>query len=283
MFTLHNNSDQPNLNALYMEISKAKEKRESISTNLRNAREKLDEAVTDLVDAIHKWKNESVILNKLTEVLVDAYIRTDKQGVITGVNPSACRLLEVEKTDVLGKHINMFFLENFVEVVNKGQFINQQIQNINGVVTLVSTSITETPTDYVFLIREVELNKRKETEIHLITQALDTVTDSILIADSHNRIIFTNKTFTIHTGYENAEVVGKFANFLRAEKDFTLEKEIWSKLMQKKTWEGNIKNKSKSGALLNDYTVITPIMSKEVDVPAFFLYIKRFDSSKGEK
>jgi len=258
----------------YVELSK--QQRHSVSETLRQAREKIDDAVTDLVHVIHQWKQESILLGKITEILADSYIRVDPTGRIIDFNDAACKLFDTNQDFIIGKNVNILFLEEWKNFLSKGRFFEQQVQTVSSKILTVSTSLTETAYDYVFLIREVNPHQRKEADIRIIAQALDTSSDVILVTDNKNRIVFTNKAFTVHTGYSKEEALGKNPGFMKSSNNpHYLYEEMWAALKNKKAWSGTLFNIAKDGKVLEDYTVITPVMNEDSDLPAYYVSVKR--------
>ena len=257
---------------------------ERIDFNIvQKAGAELRASAQDLIDTIHQWKNESVILGKITEVLSDAYVRISPDGIITDFNASACKLFDTQANFILGKHANLLFLEDWKNFLTRNRFFDHQVQTIHGEIRTVSSSLTETPTDYVFLMREVDSMHKKEADIGIIAQALDISTDVIIVTNRQNRIIFTNKAFTLHTGYTKEEALGKNPRFLASDangKD--LYQSMWTALNNQKAWSGVLINKAKDGTILEDYSVITPIMQGDPDVPAYYVSVRR-SLYKGDK
>lgn len=232
--------------------------------------------VDDLVETIRKWKNESVILDKITEVLSDAYVRISPDGYIIDFNKSACKLFNTTEGYILGKNANVLFLEDWRNFLERSRFFDHQVQTVDGKIITVSSSLTETPNDYVFLMREVDPLHKKEADIGIIAQALDVSSDVIIVTNKQNRILFTNKAFTKHTGYTKDEALGKNPSFLKA--DYNPKEtyqNMWVALNNRKAWSGVLLNKSKDGKILEDYTVITPIMQGDPDVPAYYVSVRR--------
>lgn len=248
-----------------------------------NAGEELRANAKDLIETIHQWKNESVILGKITEVLSDAYVRISPSGHIVDFNESACKLFKTTASCVLGKTANLLFLEDWRNFLTKPRFFDHQVQTLSGEIITVSSSLTETPTDYIFLMREVDSMHKKEADIAILAQALDMSSDVIIVTNKQNRIIFTNKAFTQHTGFTKEEALGKNPGFLRAEANAPeTYVSMWAALNNRKAWAGVLINKSKTGEILEDYSVITPIMNGDPDVPAYFVSVRR-TLSKTEK
>ncbi len=252
-------------------------------TLVQQAGAELRASAQDLIDTIHQWKNESIILGKITEVLSDAYVRISPCGIVTDFNASACKLFNTDANFILGKHANLLFLEDWRNFLTRSRFFDHQVQTVQGEIRTVSSSLTETPNDYVFLMREVDPLHRKEADIGIIAQALDISTDVIMVTNRQNRIIFTNKAFSLHTGYSKEEALGKNPRFLAS--DATCKKiyeDMWIALNNQKAWSGVLINRDKNDKIIEDYTVITPIMQGDPDVPAYYVSVRR-SLYKGEK
>jgi len=121
------------------------------------------------------------------------------------------------------------------------------------------------------------------TEKHLTTvnlKKLSTVVEyspeSILITDISGVIEYINPKFTAITGYSEAEVNGKKANFFRSENTpDSVYKELWETILSGQEWRGELQNRKKNGDLfwakvcivpVTDNGVITHFIGIQVDV-----------------
>lgn len=237
----------------------------------------LTDEVTDFVQKVMQWKKDSLLLGQLTEILSDAYIKVNRDGLVVDFNAAACKMFSTSAEYMLGKTVNRLFLDDWSSLVDRNvPYFEHQVQTIGGRILTVSTSITLAGNDYVFLVRDLTRDLQNEADIRVLSQALDATSDVIMVTNKENKILFVNKAFTRHTGYSKEEALGKDPGFIgSAITQKSTYSSMWTELKAKKAWSGVLFNESKDGKLLEDYTVITPIMNRDPDVPSYYIAVKR--------
>ncbi len=237
----------------------------------------LTDEVNDFVQKVMQWKKDSLLLGQIIEILSDAYIKVNQQGLIVDFNAAACKMFSTSAEFILGKTVNTLFLDDWSVLIGRDtQPFEHQVQTMLGRIITVSTSVTVAGNDYVFLVRDITRDLQNEADIRILSQALDATSDVIMVTNKENKILFVNKAFTLHTGYSKEEALGRDPSFLGSEiTPNATYIHMWAELKAKKAWVGVIFNESKDGKILEDYTVITPIMNKDPEVPSYYIAVKR--------
>ncbi len=89
-----------------------------------------------------------------------------------------------------------------------------------------------------------------EQEMRLAAQVFESSSDGVMITDSENRIIRTNRAFTDITGYPEDEVLGQNPRMLGSgANDNALFSDMWSSLMSADRWQGEHWNRHKNGEI----------------------------------
>jgi two-component system cell cycle sensor histidine kinase/response regulator CckA len=105
---------------------------------------------------------------------------------------------------------------------------------------------------------EAELYDQKES-VELLS-ILEMLTDSVIITDLSGRIEYVNSAFEEITGFKLSEINGKTSSFLKSgEHEIDFYRKLWDTIIQGKKWRGIITNKSKSGQLIYEDSVIFPL------------------------
>lgn len=237
----------------------------------------LTDEVNDFVHKVMQWKKDSLLLGQLTEILADAYIKVNPEGLIVDFNAAACKMFATSAEYMLGKSVNLLFLDSWATLVSSGKpYLEHRVQTIGGKILTVSTSVTLAGSDYVFLVRDLTRDLQNKADIRILSQALDATSDVIVVTNKDNKILFVNRAFTNHTGYSKEEALGKDPGFIGSSiTPQSTYSNMWTALTSKKAWAGVLFNESKDGTLLEDYTVITPIMNRDPEVPSFYIAVKR--------
>ena len=110
-------------------------------------------------------------------------------------------------------------------------------------------------------VRDITERKKSEQEIRKLNIAIDQSPSSILITDKKGKIEYVNKAFCEITGYSMEEALGSYPNILKTEfhpnEYYT---QLWVTISAGKTWQGEFRNKTKSGAYFWERAVISPII-----------------------
>jgi len=100
--------------------------------------------------------------------------------------------------------------------------------------------------------------------------ALETAANAVVITDNKGIILWVNPAFTSLTGYPSEEVLGKNPRLLKSgkhEREFY--QNLWTTVLNGKTWRGEFTNRHKDGSLYQDEHTITPVRSKEGAITHF--------------
>jgi diguanylate cyclase (GGDEF)-like protein/PAS domain S-box-containing protein len=106
---------------------------------------------------------------------------------------------------------------------------------------------------------------------HIYTSTLQSAVEHspgpIIITDPNGVIQYVNNAFTLSTGYEKDEVIGKNPKILNSNKHSPgFYKNLWQTIKSGKTWTGTFINKHKSGYLIYEDTTIIPIFTPQGEI-----------------
>ena len=101
-------------------------------------------------------------------------------------------------------------------------------------------------------------------EIIRLSRAVGQSPAAVVITDLEGHIEYVNPKFTLMTGYEVDEVIGKKPNILKSghmsDKDYA---KLWRTIANGQEWRGEMLNKRKDGSLYWDYTSISTIRDSD--------------------
>lgn len=115
-----------------------------------------------------------------------------------------------------------------------------------------------------------------EEKLMLQSQALESAANSISVLNRMGNIIWVNKAFSLSTGFDTEEVIGKNPRILKSGKhDKGFYKNLWTTIMNGKVWSGEIMNKKKNGDNYYEEMIITPVIDSETKKITHFIAIKQ--------
>ncbi len=104
----------------------------------------------------------------------------------------------------------------------------------------------------------------------LLITAIEQATETVIITDIDDKIIYINPAFEHTTGYNRAEVIGQSPDILSSDKhDEAFFQEMRATMRSGQTWRGRIVNKKKDGTLFTEEATISPIRGQNGDIVSF--------------
>jgi len=112
--------------------------------------------------------------------------------------------------------------------------------------------------------------KRTETSLRKLSQAIKHAGESILITDRNGIIEYINPAFTRISGYSPAEALGQTPRILNSgNQDQAFYKSMWKRITSGKIWQGKVIDKNKDGDFYPAMLTIAPIMDGNNNITHF--------------
>lgn len=120
------------------------------------------------------------------------------------------------------------------------------------------------------LSKRDEALKRSMQDLNLAERVFEHAMEGIVITDPGGEIIRINPAFTLLTGYEEHEVVGKTMNVLASGKHPpSFYREMWRQINEHGQWSGEIWNKRRNGELFLEWLTISAVHDEFNNVSHF--------------
>lgn len=111
--------------------------------------------------------------------------------------------------------------------------------------------------------RDRTVRSLMEEEIALASKVFESVSDGIFVTDVDGTILFVNPAFTTVTGYSAEEVIGKNPRLLKSGRQGPkFYEQMWSELLEKGFYQGEIYNRKKSGQIYPESLTINAIKDR---------------------
>ena len=122
---------------------------------------------------------------------------------------------------------------------------------------------------------DITAQKKAEDERLRLAAAVEQAGEGIFITDVAGNIQYINPAFERITGYSRIEVIGSNPRFLKSGKqDEAYYREMWSSILQGKTWKGRLTNRKKDGSFYEEESTISPVRNEEGRI-IHFVSVKR--------
>ena len=105
---------------------------------------------------------------------------------------------------------------------------------------------------------------------NLMSIALESTRDGMMVTDQHNKIVYVNRAFSEVTGYDAEEVLGKSPNILKSDKhepDFY--RQMWNCIVKDNQWHGKIWDRRKNGEVYLELLTITTVRNNLGEITHF--------------
>ncbi|MCG3120629.1 MAG: Sensor histidine kinase RcsC [bacterium] len=114
----------------------------------------------------------------------------------------------------------------------------------------------------------------KNKDLRIFQQGVESAMDAIVITDTDNKILYVNEAFERITGFARSEMIGRTPQFYREEAENGRWGEINRRLIQQKSWRGEITGRRKDGGeFVSDLSVI-PVADADEKIIRY-LWIER--------
>ena len=138
--------------------------------------------------------------------------------------------------------------------------------------------LKELAADLAFALQSIEQeqeHERAETRLHLLSEALESAANAIVITDREGTITWANSAISQLSGYPLAEVLGRKPSLFKSgEHDQAYYQKLWKTVLAGKVWSSEMVNRRKDGSLYTEETTITPVRN-ELDKITHFIAVKQ--------
>ncbi|MEO8512574.1 MAG: PAS domain S-box protein [Ignavibacteria bacterium] len=122
----------------------------------------------------------------------------------------------------------------------------------------------------VIISRDVTARIENEKKISRLTAAVEQSSNTVVITDIDGNIEYVNKKFADLTGYNKDEIINGNPRLLSSgETSAETYKDLWTTILTGKVWEGELRNKKKSGQLYWERIKITPVVDENDQITNF--------------
>lgn len=116
----------------------------------------------------------------------------------------------------------------------------------------------------VAVINDITELRQANEQIRKLSQAVEQSPNSIIITDQKGRIEYANPAFTLLTGYEEREIIGRTPDILsRDQASYREYQTIWNAIISGKRWHGEFLNRKKDNSRYWEEVSIAPIASTD--------------------
>ncbi len=228
-------------------------------------------------------------LNAITTSVRASIIMLDENGVTTFWNPGAEKMFGYKSSEIIGRklsdhiipgrfhegHLNgMLKLKNSAPDTYIGRKIETVAMKKNGKEFPVEISVSSLRSgdkwNVIGVVRDITSLKKTEEEGARLATAVEQAGEAILTTDAEGLITYVNPSFEKITGYSSSEVIGMNPRILKSGKHSkSFYRNLWRTIKSGKIWMGQFINVAKDGALFEEESTISPIISNTGEIKGY--------------
>jgi len=119
-------------------------------------------------------------------------------------------------------------------------------------------------------IIDITEQRSAEEQLLLLSSALETADNGIMITDTEGSIVWVNSAFSKLTGYSSTEIFGQNARILKSGKHSDeFYNNLWETIKAGNSWQGEMINQRKDGAYYTEEMTITPVRDSMNNITNF--------------
>ena len=228
---------------------------------------------------------------QILESSAEGIFGVDKEGVITFVNPAACKMLGFNPEELIGQASHDIIHHHkpdgspypkeecpMYAAYKRGEasrIDDEFLWRKDGSGFPVEYGANPIVKDEQVLgavvsFTDITVRKQQETELQTQHSALESAANAIVITDNRGTIQWVNHAFTQLTGFEREEAIGQNPRVLKSgahEPEFY--GNMWRTVLGGSVWHGTLTNRRKDGVLYQEEMTITPVRSKQGRITHF--------------
>lgn len=221
------------------------------------------------------WESER-LHRAILQTAMDGFCMIAEDGRVLEVNEAFCRMSGYSEAELLAMRItDLEALETADETALHLEQIRMHGQarfesrhrRKDGSVFDLEVSAQHRPADgarFVAFLRDITDRKRAESELRILSRAMEQSPASILITDRAGNIEYVNPRFEQVTGYTRAESLGKNPRILKSGTNSPATySALWAAISEGGEWRGELCNRRKNGDVFWEYAAISGLKDED--------------------
>ncbi|MCB1772292.1 MAG: EAL domain-containing protein [Gammaproteobacteria bacterium] len=250
----------------------------------------LKQAQRAMQEEIDRRKQVEIQQRLLLDAAGEGIFGIDRKKSITFINPAGARMFGCEPAALLGTpitgdeggHSGICDEDNLLAQLDGiAQFTAEtSLRRSDG--SVFPAEFTSSPliesgrvTGYVVLFSDITRRRAAERSLLLAENVFRHITEGVLVADTSGRILRVNHALCEMVGYDEDEIIGRTRPPYRSgEHPPVFYQRLWSTMLEKGIWEGEIWNRRKNGELFPTWQTIVAVRDGD-QPPSQFVSVTR--------
>ncbi len=234
---------------------------------------------TDLVSAQEQIVRSEERLLSIMNHSVSLVSLKDVSGRYEFVNQCFENVFQIKAHNIVGKTDKQVFGDDIATLLRKRDLAilekmevlesTDELNLTTGVVSLQAIRFPVFDSEGVvsgICTQATDITDKRyaEEQLRLAAKVFDRSGEAILVTDPNGQIVTVNNAFINITGYTLPEVIGKNPRVLSSGKHSQeFYQELWEKIVEEGSWQGEIFNKRKNGEIYPQWLTINSVVDEE--------------------
>lgn len=223
-------------------------------------------------------------LRALIDTLPDLVWLKDERGIYLSCNRKFERLFGASESEIIGKSDYDFVDVELADFFRKHDLIamhadrssvnEEQLKFADDghteILETIKTPMKDETGKLIGILgvgRDITRRKQRETEIKVLTQAVEQSPVAVVLADPSRQVTFVNRAFERISGYGSAEVIGQAFELVDSElNDAELVAEIWRSISNGEPWQGELRSRRKGGEQYWEHAYLSPVLGSSGEI-----------------
>lgn len=282
LLSLNRNANRNILNSLLLQ-----HKNDSLVTKLSDEIEQREHLITkrthDLVKANNQLLDSESRLHSIIEYSPVGIFYYDKSSTLITVNKHLEEILSAKRDDLVGFNmLDNLVDEQMLEAIDSS--LMGKVGEFHGLYTSISGnkevylhaefvpiySENGEVSGGVGVFEDITAKEESTAKLTKLSRAVECSPNAIIITNENGDIEYANPKFSLLTGYDVEEVIGQKPTIFQTEQqDSAMYHEIWETIRAGNEWRGELKNRTKDGALYWAQHYIAPITDSDGNITHF--------------
>ncbi len=224
---------------------------------------------------------QAMLDNSLVGILL-----LDESRCVLQVNEQFCKLFACRRESIIGKTTEPLYptYDDFIELganaypkLIDGEFydtelIMRRFDDSRFVARIRGKAIVPGDLGYgsVWNLEDISAQKAAEDELRLSSIVFENAGEALMVCDQKARIVRINSAFTMLTGYESEEIIGKCPHVLNSGKHSdAFYRALWHDLLEKNQWQGELLDRRKDGHVFPVWSTINTVRRPNGEISHF--------------
>gem|GEM_PF-634913 len=213
------------------------------------------------------------------DAMLDAAIVVNTNEQIVDANLACERVFGLPPADLIGKDVHLLLPEwkswiqdthPRAETIREFSLPDDPEQRIFNLRLVIIPGRGKNISGHLLILSDITRNVKALNQMKLLVATLEATQSAVVVTDTTGMVQWVNPAFTLLTGYERSEIIGKTPRLLKSgHQPIEFYKAMWDTILRGEVWRGELINRRKDGSEYCEEMSITPLIQSDGKITNF--------------